>query len=486
MTVSKWKQADDGVTAPPRDDAVGAEKSVTTDEDTSGPATSGDEAEFKEGGYGWVVVCCVFLINAHTWGLNSSYAVFLAYYINSGAFGDTSPITFAFVGGLSFSIALLVSPLTTLSVRRFGTKPTLGAGVIIQAGALIAASFSTEIWHLLLTQGIAFGIGMGLAFNATVGVVPQWFRRRRSFASALSTGGSGFGGLIYSLATNAMIDNIGLAWAFRVLAVLSLVVNGACCLLVKDRNKAIGTVLTAFNWRLLKRVEFWLFVSWGFFSLFGYVIVIFSLPDYGHSVGFTASQGSLAAAILNLAQGIGRPLIGLASDRYGRINLCGISTLLAGLSTLFLWTFTGKHFAGTIVYSLFGACAGSLWPTVAPVGAEVVGIQLLPSVLSVFWLVLVFPATFAQPIALLIKQPGPDGYLGPQLLTGFMYIVSFISIWLLRVWKLRQLENADLLAEAQRIAEADDSGMTRIPTHRTSRTSTGRMVLRGFLSLRHV
>ncbi|KAG7126912.1 transporter MCH2 like protein [Verticillium longisporum] len=204
------------------------------------------------------------------------------------------------------------------------------------------------------------------------------------------------------------------------------------------------------------------------------------------SVGFSASQGSLAAAILNLAQGIGRPLIGLASDRYGRINLCGISTLLAALSTLFLWTFTGQHFAGTIVYSLFGAFAGSLWPTVAPVGAEVVGIQLLPSVLSVFWLVLVFPATFAQPIALVIKQPGADGYLGVQLLTGFMYIISFISIWLLRVWKLRQLENADLLAEAQRTAEEDAGDVTRIPTHRTSRTSTGRMVLRGFLSLRHV
>lgn len=24
-----------------------------------------------DGGYGWVVVACVFLINAHTWGINS-------------------------------------------------------------------------------------------------------------------------------------------------------------------------------------------------------------------------------------------------------------------------------------------------------------------------------------------------------------------------------------------------------------------------------
>lgn len=25
----------------------------------------------REGGYGWVVVLCTFLINAHTWGINS-------------------------------------------------------------------------------------------------------------------------------------------------------------------------------------------------------------------------------------------------------------------------------------------------------------------------------------------------------------------------------------------------------------------------------
>jgi hypothetical protein len=35
---------------------------------------------------------------------HQSYAVFLAYYINSGEFDGASDITFAFVGGLSFSI----------------------------------------------------------------------------------------------------------------------------------------------------------------------------------------------------------------------------------------------------------------------------------------------------------------------------------------------------------------------------------------------
>lgn len=51
-----------------------------------------------------VVVIGVLLINAHTWGLNSSYAVFLAYYLRSGTIEGASPLGFAFVGGLSISI----------------------------------------------------------------------------------------------------------------------------------------------------------------------------------------------------------------------------------------------------------------------------------------------------------------------------------------------------------------------------------------------
>jgi hypothetical protein len=69
-----------------------------------------------------VVVFSVLLVNAHTWGLNSSYAVFLAYYLRSGTIDGASPLGFAFVGGLSISIC--TSPpfrgLKTLADRLSG------------------------------------------------------------------------------------------------------------------------------------------------------------------------------------------------------------------------------------------------------------------------------------------------------------------------------------------------------------------------------
>lgn len=94
-----------------------------------------------------------------------------------------------------------------------------------------------------------------------------------------------------------------------------------------------------------------------------------------------------------VSQALGRPAIGLLSDRLGRMNVAGIGTLIASVAAFFLWIFAGKYYAGLIIYALFGAVAGILWPCVGPVAAEVVGLQLLPAALSVYWIILVFPAT---------------------------------------------------------------------------------------------
>jgi MFS family permease len=131
-------------------------------------------------------------------------------------------------------MALIISPLATICVRELGLKPSLLIGVAFETAGLLGASWATEIWHLFLSQGVAFGFGMGFLFVSSVGVVPQWFAKKRSFANSISTAGSGLGGMTYSLATNAMIQSIGLGWAFRVLAILSCVVNIVCTILIRD------------------------------------------------------------------------------------------------------------------------------------------------------------------------------------------------------------------------------------------------------------
>lgn len=257
------------------------------------------------GGYGWVCVAVVALINAHTWGINSSYGVFLAYYLSHDTFHGASTLDFAFVGGLSIAMALLISPVATIAVRILGTRTTLFIGIFFQTISLIGASFAKQIWQLFLSQGICFGWGMGFLFVASVGITPQWFSTKRSLANGLSAAGSGLGGLIYSLATNTMIMRIGLGWAFRILAIVSCIVLIVCSLLVRDRNKQVGSSLKAFDHTLLRRTEFLLLLSWGFFSMLGYIVLLFSLPNYATYIGLTAHQGSIVGALLNLGQALG-------------------------------------------------------------------------------------------------------------------------------------------------------------------------------------
>lgn len=111
-----------------------------------------------------------------------------------------------------------------------------------------------------------------------------------------------------------------------------------------------------------------------------------------------SGQGPEAKPLSIVSQAVGRPLLGLASDRYGRLNVAGISTFIASVSTLLVWTLAGRSFAGTIVYTLFGVFASSMWTTVAPVGAEVLGLQTLPSGQNFqSFLLSLLPSPFSRP-----------------------------------------------------------------------------------------
>ncbi|KAH8810995.1 major facilitator superfamily domain-containing protein [Xylogone sp. PMI_703] len=302
--------------------------------------------------------------------------VFLAYYLRTDSIAHSSSIAYSFVGGLSISIAFLSAPLTTIVLRYMGVKVMVLTGALFQAAAFIGASFASQMWHLLLSQG-------------TTGIISQWFKKRRSLANAIGTCGSGFGGMTYVLATETMIKHIGIGWTFRTLGIIAFVVNGTCGFLLRDRNTAVGAVLNPFNRAVLKKVEYWIFCAWAFFSVMGYVILVFSIVDYAQDAGFSANQASLAAALLNMAQGFARLALGYVSDIFGRMNTAAFVTLWCRL----------------IVYCIIGCgLSGAVFATIAPIAAEVVGISLLQPALSFTWLFLVLPSTFAETIALSLRK----------------------------------------------------------------------------------
>ena len=408
-----------------------------------------------DGGYGWIVVACCFFINGHTWGINSTYGVFLGYYLSTNYFPDTSPLAYAFIGGLSISQAVVIAPLVTHIIHLYGTKVALHIGIFLETLGLLGASFATQKYQIILAQGFCFGWGMGFLFTGSVGLISQWFLKKRSVATAIAAAGSGLGAMTYSLAGGRALQTLGLPWCFRILAICTFAVNLTACNLLRDRNKQAGSRYKAFDLAILKRPEVLLLQGWSWFSMLGYTIIVFSIPAYAKTIGLSSSQGYILNAIVNVGQMVGRPFIGLSSDRYGRLNLACLYTFLCAVCIFVFWIPTEiapSPYALLLFFSIVGgALAGTFWTTIAPIGAEVVGLADLPAVLSLTWVVMVPPTTVAEAIALELRDQGKKHwvYLPPQIFTACMYVGGALCLWVLRGWKIGQLEEVERRLERE-------------------------------------
>lgn len=320
----------------------------------------------------------------------------------------------------------------------------MALGCVAMSGGFIAASFASRIWHLYLSQGVLVGVGIGAIFIPSVQVVPQWFLKRRSLAGGIASCGSGFGGLAFSLGTDAMIRQISLAWALRITGIITLVGNAVGTALIRDRNHLVKPPQLGFATHLLRRYDCLLLLAWGFTNLLGYMVLLYSLSNYAVQVaGLTQAQAGILTAVLNLGTGLGRPAAGILSDRFGRIEMAASITCFCGITVFAIWI-PAVDYGVLIFYALIsGAILGVYWMCVGPLCAEVAGLKEVPSFLSLQWLTAVLPTTFAEVIALYLRRPdmGRWGYLYAQVFAGVAYLVA--SAFLFELWRVKRIERRE-------------------------------------------
>jgi MFS family permease len=256
---------------------------------------------------------------------------------------------------------MIISPLATFLTRTYGVHVPMALGILSQTSGFIAASFASQIWQLYLTQGLLVGFGIGLTWIPSIAVLPQWFLKRRSMANGICSAGSGIGGIIFSFAVRAIMSNYSLAWALRTCGLVSGFMNILATCAIRSRNHIVQPRLHPFDVRLFRRYEVILALAWGFVSMFGYVILLFSLSDFARSIGLGSGQAAAVTALLNLGTAIGRPVVGLASDRFGRIETAGSVTFLCFVSVFAIWV-PATSYGATICFAIInGGILGVFW-----------------------------------------------------------------------------------------------------------------------------
>lgn len=416
--------------------------------------------------------------------------MYLTEYVSSEKIANAKPMEYGLVGGLNFSCAMLLAPLTTYLASRLRLQVVVLSGCVLQGIGYVAASFASRTWHLYLTQGALVGSGIGFIIIPSTAVLSQWFSKRRSIANGISSAGSGVGGAAFTWGTAAMIRHQGLDWALRTTGLITLAATVMATLLLRDRNSQIQPNQRAVDIALLRSKAVVFLLMWAFISMFGYIVLLFSLSEFALAIGLSHKQATDVVGFLNVGTAVGRPLIGLVSDRFSRVATACVLTLLCGLTCFALWL-PVKSFGLTLFFSILcGAILGVFWmvsislfvqPRSEPWerGASLtshrpsapcqqkslvskisnrcsplLGLQQ-SSLLHVSdklcgydsnviqTIDLEFSA--AEVIALLLQElPAPRTYLYPQIFAGISYIIA--SGFLAALWRnLRQRDSAFLM-----------------------------------------
>ncbi|KAF9916408.1 hypothetical protein BX616_003851, partial [Lobosporangium transversale] len=270
---------------------------------------------------------------------------FLSQYTDIYAAKGASASSVSFVGslavGFQFGFTIISGPV----MNRFGYKVVLWSGTIVGSLGLLLASWATELWHLYLTQGVMFGIGVSLLNLAATAIPPLWYAKNRSLAMGICFCGAGVGGLVLGFIIPALINAVGIYWTLRIFAIFHFVCTAFASLVMRAPRQLSGPPIDirkdTINLQILKDPGFMLwFISAALFG-FAYVVPFTYVPSYAKDVvGLDPNvQGGQLLSIMSAANAVGRVMIGIAADRIGAIRVATFTFVAAGASC-FIWMFS--------------------------------------------------------------------------------------------------------------------------------------------------
>ncbi|KFY85467.1 hypothetical protein V498_07708, partial [Pseudogymnoascus sp. VKM F-4517 (FW-2822)] len=155
----------------------------------------------------------------------SCYGVFQEYYSTSDEFAGSSNI--AVVGACAMGIMYMDISIWFAVLKYFPNfrKWATPVGLTIVCLALGLGSFSTTVGHLIITQGIIYALGGGLAFTPVLFYIEEWWVRRRGFAYGTTMAGLGLSGAILPVVLEWLLHSYGFRTTLRVCALSFVALN---------------------------------------------------------------------------------------------------------------------------------------------------------------------------------------------------------------------------------------------------------------------
>jgi len=287
---------------------------------------------------------------------------------------------YVFSAGLAcFAIAMVIAG--RLMARIGPRKLAISGGIVLGLGYILAGLFGgTSRVLLILFVGIVGGSGIGLAYVVPIAVGMRWFPDKKGLITGLAVAGFGFGAMFWVKLAGAwgnLLDNLGLSLTFTIYgaAFLSMVVIGGIWMIYPPEgwkpagwqppeahnDHGAGSSMDFTSGEMLKTPQFYMILITFIFSAGAGLMTIGLMKLFPKEALMLANSGlddktagaiagTSMAIFFSLANGLGRIIWGILSDRIGR-KLSVI--LMAATQGLFMILF--QWLAGTPAFLYLGS-----------------------------------------------------------------------------------------------------------------------------------
>ncbi|MBN1820330.1 MAG: OFA family MFS transporter [Prolixibacteraceae bacterium] len=280
-------------------------------------------------------------------------------------------------------------------------------GIILGIGYLLAGLFGgTNFTALLILIGLIGGMGIGFAYVVPIAVGMRWFPDKKGMITGLAVAGFGFGATLWVKLAGSwghLIENTSLSTTFTIygIAFAAMVIIGGIWMKfppagwkpkgfeAKEENqKAVVSKIKDFTVNeMLGKIQFYLiFFTFVFSAGAGLMSIglmklypMQALMESGVSeTAASAISGTAMAVFYSLANGLGRIIWGMLSDKLGRKRSIILMTAIQGVTVILFTYMAGSEMLLYLGATLIGFNFGgnfALFPTITAdtFGAKNVG-----------------------------------------------------------------------------------------------------------------
>ncbi|KAK4041468.1 major facilitator superfamily domain-containing protein [Parachaetomium inaequale] len=314
----------------------------------------------------WLQVVGSAAVLVNTWGIINSFGVFQAYYeadlLRSHSSSDISWIG-STQAALLFLVGVVAGPLYDAGYFR----QLLLVGLFLIVFGQFMTSLCTAYWQVMLAQGIAMGIGMGLTFLPSAAILGQYFARHRALVLGLSSVGSPVAGSVFPILFSRLEPRVGFGWATRAVAFILLAVSAVPIVFMRTRLPPTARRRAFIDRSALRDAPYLMFVVGSTFAFLTLYVTFFYISLFAKSHGVAdESFAPYLVTLLNVGSILGRVIPNALADRYGSVNLLIVCSVGSAV-LVFGWLGISNLGGGVVYVLLYGAFSGgvvSLTPSV--------------------------------------------------------------------------------------------------------------------------